>query len=242
MTRSLRAAALLGVLAAVLVAGCSSPAVAAPGPVDRPVITTRGTGTASAAADIVTVTLGVQTLGATASEALGANNEAAAAVQEVLRGAGVAAEDLRTAELSIYPSYSDDGRTITGYQVSNRVTAVLRDLAGAGALIDAAAGAAGDAIRVDGLVFGLDDDGAARTQARADAVTQAIAQARELAEAAGVGLSGIVSITEVPVAGPQPLPYAMNESGAGDAAMAAVPLQPGAQDVEVVVEVVHALG
>ncbi len=239
MTRSPRAALLLGALAAVLVAGCAGPAVAAPGPVDRPVITTRGTGTASAAADIVTVTLGVQTLGDTASEALAANNEAAATVQEVLRGAGVATEDLRTAELSIYPNYSDDGRTISGYQVTNRVTAVLRDLAGAGALIDAAAGAAGDAIRVDGLVFGLDDDGEARTQARADAVTQAIAQARELADAAGVGLAGIVSITEVPVAGPQPFPYAMEESGA---AAASVPLQPGTRDVEVVVEVVHALG
>ncbi|CAA9387688.1 MAG: hypothetical protein AVDCRST_MAG66-716 [uncultured Pseudonocardia sp.] len=240
MTRSPRAAALLGLLAAVLVAGCSAPAVAAPGPVDRPVITTRGTGTASAAADIVTVTLGVQTSGTTASEALAANNEAAAAVQEVLRGAGVAGEDLRTADLSIFPSYSDEGRTITGYEVSNRVTAVLRDLAGAGALVDAAAGAAGDAIRVDGLVFGLDDDGEARTQARADAVTQAIAQARELADAAGVGLSGIVSITEVPVAGLQPLPYAAE--AAADGARAAVPLQPGTQDVEVVVEVVHALG
>jgi len=240
MTRSPLAAVLLGVLAAVLLPGCSAPAVAAPGPVDRPVITTRGTGTASAAADIVTVTLGVQTLGATASEALAANNESAAAVQEVLRGAGVAAEDLRTAELTIYPSYSDDGRTITGYQVGNRVTAVLRDLGGAGALIDAAAGAAGDAIRVDGLVFGLDDDGEARTQARADAVTQAIAQARELADAAGVGLSGIVSITEVPVEGPHPLPHAME--AAVDGARASVPLQPGAQDVEVMVEVVHALG
>jgi hypothetical protein len=240
MTRSPLAAGLLGALAAVLLAGCSAPAVAAPGPVDRPVITTRGTGTASAAADIVTVTLGVDTLGATASEALAANNASATAVQEVLLGAGVATEDLRTTGLNIYPSFSDDGRTVTGYQVGNRVTAVLRDLAGAGALIDAAAAAAGDAIRVDGLVFGLDDDGPARTQARADAVTQAIAQARELADAAGVGLSGIVSITEVPVEGPQPLPYAL-EAASADAA-GPVPLQPGAQDVEVVVEVVHALG
>lgn len=240
MTRSPCAAALLGALAAVLVTGCAAPAVAAPGPADRPVITTRGTGTASAAPDTVTVTLGVQTLGGTASEALAANTAAAAAVQDVLRGAGVAPEDLRTSQLSVYPSYSDDGRRISGYQVDNRVTAVLRDVAGAGALIDAAAGAAGDAIRVDGLEFGLDDDGEARRQARADAVGRAITQAQELAAAAGVGLSGIVSITEVPVAaGPQPLPYAMDARS--EAAAAPVPLQPGAQDVEVVVEVVHAL-
>ena len=239
MTRSSCAAVLLGALAAVLAAGCSAPAVAAPGPVDRPVITTRGTGTVSAAPDIVTVTLGVQTFGATASEALAANTQAATAVQDVLRGAGVAAEDLRTSELSVYPEYGADGRRISSYQVGNRVTAVLRDVGGAGALIDAAAGAAGDAIRVDGLVFGLDDDADARRRARADAVGRAIAQARELADAAGVGLSGIVSITEVPVpvSGPQPLSYAVQES----AAAAPVPLQAGAQDVEVVVEVVHAL-
>ena len=226
-------ALLLGALA---LTACAAPSPAAPPAAGG--ITARGAGTVTATPDVVTVTLGVQTEGGTAREALDANTGAATALLDVLRGAGVDPADLRTSDLSVYPSYGDDGRRIVGYQVTNRVEAVLRDLAGAGALIDAAAGAVGDAIRVDGLVFSVDDDSAARAAARGDAVRRAVAQAREMAEAAGVALGPLLSVTEVPAPGaPQPFP-------AADAAalQAAVPLQPGSQEVEVAVDVVHAIG
>jgi len=89
---------------------------------------------------------------------------------------------------------------------------------------------------VEGLTFSVDDDSEARAAARGDAVRRAVAQAEEMADAAGVSLGPILSITEVAGAAP-PQPFA------ADAAREAlaVPLQPGTQDVEVVVEVVHAL-
>lgn len=229
MTRLPLAALLLGALA---LTACAAPAAAPAGG-----ITARGTGTVTATPDVVTVTLGVQTQGSSAREALDANTGAATALLDVLRGAGVDPADLRTSELSVYPSYGDDGRRITGYQVTDRVEAVLRDLAGAGALIDAAAGAVGDAVRVDGLVFSVDDDSAARATARGDAVRRAVAQAREMAGAAGVALGPLLSVTEVPAPG-TPQPFA-----AADAALrSAVPLQPGTQEIEVAVDVVHAIG
>jgi hypothetical protein len=224
---------------ALLLGALALTACAAPSPAAAPAggITARGTGTVTATPDVVTVTLGVQTEGGSAREALDANTGAATALLDVLRGAGVDPADLRTSDLSVYPSYGDDGRRITGYQVTNRVEAVLRDLAGAGALIDAAAGAVGDAVRVDGLAFSVDDDSAARAAARGDAVRRAVAQAQEMAEAAGVALGPLLSVTEVPAPG-APQPFA-----AADAALqAAVPLQPGTQDVEVAVDVVHAIG
>lgn len=233
MTRLPPLAVLL--LAALALTACAAPATAGPA-APAPGITARGTGTVTAAPDVVTVTLGVQTEAGTAREALDANNRAAATLLDVLRGAGVAQDDLRTSGLAVDPVYGDDGRRITGYRVTNRVTALLRDLAGAGALIDAAAGAVGDAIRVDGVEFSLDDDSAARAQARGDAVRRAIAQAEEMAEAAGVGLGPILSITEVPAAAPPPRPYAAE---ALDSPAAAVPLAPGTQEIEVAVEVVH---
>ena len=230
MTRLPLAALLLGALA---LTSCAAPSPTAP----AGGITARGTGTVTATPDVVTVTLGVQTEAGTASEALDTNTAAAAALLDVLRGAGVDPADLRTSDLSVYPSYGDDGRRITGYQVTNRVEAVLRDLAGAGALIDAAAGAVGDAVRVNGLAFSVDDDSAARATARGDAVRRAVAQAREMAEAAGLALGPLLSVTEVPAPG-APQPFA-----AADAALqAAVPLQPGTQDIEVAVDVVHAIG
>jgi uncharacterized protein YggE len=233
MTRlPLAAALLLGTLALTACAAPATPAAPVPG------ITARGIGTVAATPDVVTVTLGVQNEAGSAAEALDANSRAATGVLDVLRGAGVDPADLRTSGLAVLPTYADDGRRITGYQVTNRVTAVLRDVAGAGALIDAAAGAAGDAIRVDGLTFSVDDDSAARAAARGDAVRRAVAQAAEMADAAGVSLGPIQSITEVPATTPPPQPYAAD---AAQAALA-VPLEPGMQDVEVVVEVVHAIG
>jgi len=133
-------------------------------------------------------------------------------------------------------TFENDGR-ISGYEVSNQVTATLRDVAGAGALIDAAARAAGDAVRVQQISFGIDDDAEPRARARADAVRQAVTQARQLADAAEVGLGPILSITEV-TEGQPPVPIT-RDSAAG--AQASIPIEPGTQDVSVTVEVVHAV-
>lgn len=223
---------------ALALAGCAAPASAAGPATAPPGISARGVGTVTGTPDTVTVVLGVATNGPAAAAALEDNNSRAAALIEALRGSGVAAEDLRTSGLSIYPTYADGG-TISGYEVSNQVTAVLRDLAGAGALIDAAARTAGDAVRVQQIGFSLDDDAEQRAAARADAVRRAEARIAEMAQAAGAFPGGLLSITEIPVeTGPQPFAAA---DGAA-ARESAVPLLPGTQDVTVVVEVVRAIG
>jgi len=233
MTRALtRIAVLAGVL---LLAGCASgttPELGRAAP-DRTSITTRGVGTVAGTPDTLTVVLGVQTRAASAADALADNNTRAGGLLDVLRGRGVADKDLRTSGLSISPTFEADGR-ISGYEVTNEVTATLRDIAGAGALVDAAAQAAGDAVRVQQIAFGIDDDAQPRAEARADAVRQAVTQARQLADAAEVGLGPILSITEV--SGNQP-PVPVTRDSA--VAQAAVPIQPGTQDVSVTVEVVH---
>jgi uncharacterized protein len=226
------AAALAG---ALMLAGCASggtPELGRPAP---PSITTRGVGTVAGTPDTLRVVLGVQTRAPSAADALADNNTRATGLLDVLRGRGVADRDLRTSGLSISPTFDTDGR-ITGYEVANEVTATLRDVAGAGALIDAAAQAAGDAVRVQQIAFGIDDDARPRAEARADAVRQAVTQARQLADAAEVGLGPILSITEVTDARP-PVPAARMDA----AAQAAVPIEPGTQDVSVSVEVVHAV-
>lgn len=222
--------------AALALTGCSA-AAAAPGAPAAPTVTTRATGTVTGTPDLLTVALGVQTRSGSASDALTANSTAATALIAVLRERGVAEADLRTSGLSVGPTYGDTGR-ITGYEVTNEVTATLRDLAAAGELIDAAGAAAGDAVRVQRLEFSVDDDSAARATARADAVRRAQAQARQLAEAAGVSLGPILSIVEVPADPPPVTPYAFDVA----AQSAATPVLPGTQEVGVTVEVVHSLG
>lgn len=237
MTRAL----VLATAAAVLtLAGCAAPTPTAgpAGSAPVPGISARGVGTVPGTPDTLTVVLGVSTRGPAAVGALEDNTVQATALIEVLRGSGVAEEDLRTSGLSIYPTYSDTGR-VTGYEVSNQVTATLRDLAGAGALIDAAAQAAGDAVRIQQVSFSLDDDAVQRTAARADAVRRAEAQIAEMAEAARVSPGGLLSITELPADAP-PQPFAEGAAFAQDAA--SVPLLPGTQEISVTVEVVRAVG
>jgi uncharacterized protein YggE len=64
-------------------------------------------------------------------------------------------------------------------------------------------------------------------------VRRALAQAQQLADAAGVGLGPVRSIVEL--AGEPPVPYRAD----ADLAQAAVPLRPGTQELAVTVEVVH---
>lgn len=232
-------AAALAATATLLLAGCAATA-APPGASATgagPGIVTRGVGTVTGTPDRLTIGLGVQTRAPSADAALEDNNTRAAALIEVLRGRGVADADLQTSGLSISPTFGENA-TITGYEVGNRITATLCDVAGAGALIDAAAQAAGDAVRVDQVSFALDDDGEPRARARAEAVREAQAQAQQLADAAGVTLGPILSITEVSAGAQPPEPFARDQV----AAASAVPIEAGSQEIAVTVEVVHAIG
>lgn len=202
-------------------------------------ITVTATGTATGTPDTLTVQLGVQTQAKTAAAALDANNTKATALIAALTKQGIAKKDLATSDLAIYPTYSENGTAITGYQVTNTVTATLRNVDKAGAVIDAAARAAGDAIRLNQVGFSFDDDTALRAAARADAVKNAMAQAKQLAAAAGVAVGPVLSITEdVVMPGPQPLPARLEAADAG----AAMPVLAGEGQLTITVQVVVSIG
>ncbi|WP_084215767.1 SIMPL domain-containing protein [Pseudonocardia spinosispora] len=222
-------------LGALVLTGCASPGTATDAGGDRTGITASGVGTVTGTPDVVTLVLGVQTQGPSANGALGANRQQANALITMLKNKGVADADIRTSQLSVNPSYnSGDGR-ITGYEVTNQVTATLYNVASAGGIIDAAGEAAGDAVRVQQLTFSIKDDSDLRAKARADAVKQAQKQAGQMAEAAGVRLGKLRSISEAPVSAP---PVPMYERSL-DAAAGSTPVQPGNQKLTVAVTVVY---
>jgi hypothetical protein len=216
------------------VAPLAAPVNAPSAGVDAHTITTRGVGKASGVPDTLMIAIGVSTQGSSAKDALASNNAKSATLINLLRANGVADKDLQTRQLSVNPTYTDKA-VISGYQVDNMVQARLRDLNGAGALIDAAARAVGNAVRVQQISFSVGDDSALRAQARAQAVEQAKAQAAQLAKAAGVTLGRIRSITEMVEPG-HPIGYDMR-SAAG--AAESVPLQPGQQELTVSVDIVY---
>ena len=205
----------------------------------RPSIAARGVGLVKGTPDTLQVVLGVETRSASAKDALAANNDKANALVDTLKSKGVEAKDIQTSQLSIHPTHDDKGQRITGYQVNNTVTATLHDITGAGALIDAAAGAVGDAVRVQSIGFSIDDDSTLKAEARTQAVQLAKLQAEQMAKAAGVKLGAIRFISEVPASSPMPYydQFAEGRAAAPGAAKAA-PILPGQQELSLTVDVV----
>ncbi|MFI5046613.1 MAG: SIMPL domain-containing protein [Acidimicrobiia bacterium] len=221
------------VAAAFGLGGWATPANAATPPTRR--ITVSATGQAKGTPDVADVTIGVSANGKAASDALDTANDRAAKVIAALKFAGVADDDIQTSGLSIMATYGDNG-SITGYEVSNTVTARLRDVTKAGDVLDGAAHVAGDEIRLQGITFGIDDDSALLATARTRAVKRARAQAQQLADAAGVSLGDVRTIDEGTVA----VPFE-SRSASADAA-SSVPIEPGTQTLSIQVTVVYAIG
>jgi uncharacterized protein YggE len=247
MPSPLRVCSSLGATVTLIaLAGCSSsPTRSAPAAAgasastsaETRVVSTRGLGTVTGTPDTLDLVLGVEVSAPTAAAALSADNAKAAGLIASLTKGGVAKKDIQTADLSISPTYAPKSQQVTGYQVSNTVRATFHNLTTAGAVIDAAAAAAGDAIRVQQVSFSIDDDSALLAKARVMAVQQAKTQASAMAQAAGVALGAVQSIAEV-TTGYSPTTY----SATASAAASPVPLEAGSQQLSVSVDVSYSLG
>jgi uncharacterized protein YggE len=205
-----------------------------------PTIAVTGHGKVEGTPDLATVTLGVETRDPSAQAALARNNDEAQKLIDTLKSKGVAEKDIQTSNLGINPNFDKDGH-ITDYTVSNTVTVKLRDMAKAGETIDAAAGAVGNDVRMQGVMFSIDDTSALVAKARTDAVKQALAEGHQLADAAQVQLGAIQKIDDTATNKPYPLMF--NGADATSALhAAAVPIQTGTQELTVDVTVVFAIG
>ncbi|WCM26764.1 SIMPL domain-containing protein [Sphingomonas sp. QA11] len=193
-------------------------------------------GQTSRVPDIATIRAGVVTQGATAALALAENAKRMAGVLDALKRAGVAPRDNRTANVSLSPQYRyADGQppVVTGYQASNSVAIRFRDIAKAGAILDALV--AQGANQIDGPTLSIDQPEAALDEARADAVKIARARAELYARAAGLSVSRIVSISEAGQNdGSTPQPVMFARAAGMDASTRVV---PGETDVTVSVTV-----
>ncbi|MGB2756106.1 MAG: SIMPL domain-containing protein [Acidimicrobiia bacterium] len=204
------------------------------------VVTVDGLGLVKGKPDTITVSLGVDVNGASVSAALTRSNDRAAALIKLLKDAGVKDDDIATTNFSIYPNYNNDGTQVTGYRVSNTVSATIRDLGKAGSTIDAAAREVGDEIRMNGVNFGIDDDTGMLAQARGGAVKNAREKADQLAKGAGLKVLRVKSIEET--SAPEATPMAYEAARVSADAASSVPLSGGTQSRSVTVRVVYELG
>lgn len=195
-------------------------------------ISIEGRGEVRAAPDMASINSGVTTQGATAREALDANSAAMTDLIAALKEAGIENRDIQTSGFSVNPNYvysdarDDLGYTlpprINGYQVSNSVTVLVRDLDTLGSILDRSVTVGANT--VNGVTFSVADPSELLNEARKAAFADARTKAELYAEAAGAELGDLESISErQDFNGPQPYPmYARAEMAASS-----VPVEAG---------------
>ncbi len=205
--------------------------------VDTRAITVTGEGRVSVKPDIAWVSLGVAETSETAEAALDAMSASMRAVMARLSEAGIAPADIQTGQLSLDRDYSrmrDDQPEPEGFVATTMVEVRVRDLDALGGVLDAVVG--DGANRLGGVRFDLADPVAARDEARRAAVADAQARAALYAEAAGVGLGAVQSLSEAGgFSPPQPM---MEMRMAADSG---VPVSRGEVAVEAMVTVVYGI-
>lgn len=180
------------------------------------------------APDIATIGAGVTTEAPTATEALRQNSVEMEQVIARIKALGVAEKDIQTTGINLNAmyDYSQESQrpVFRGYQVSNRVSVMLRKIEETGKVLDALVAAGANDI--NGPSFSLDDDTAAKDAARKRAFARAQAQAKAYADLLGYDGAKVLAIAEnIEGRGPLPELAATRMSIAKDTA--APPVQPG---------------
>jgi uncharacterized protein YggE len=226
----LAAPALLGLLLPAL--GAAQARGEPPRPV--PAITVQGTAEVRVDPEVSTVRLGVVAQGPTAQAAQERASRTAAAILAAVRALGVPASEVQTSSLSLEPLYPNNPRQpdqeprIVGYQATNTVAVRLDSIDSkaamdkVGPVIDA--GLHAGANRVDGIDFGLRDEGPAQARALAQAVAQARQKAQAIAGALNVHLGEVLAAEE---GGGEVVPRFAAQSFAKSAAGVATPVAAG---------------
>ena len=205
-----------------------------------------GHGTAVGVPDELKFSLAVSATRSDVATAMADSTRSMRTVLAALKKLDVSGKDIATTGLSIDPvyDYSSNTERLTGYVVNQRARVTVTDLTRAGKAMSAAASAGGNAVRISGISLDIADRAKLLAKARASAVADATAKAKEYAEATGQRLGSVTSLKEVSA----PAPAVPTDSGMLDglasayrSAAKAVPIRAGQQDLDVRIQVVWSL-
>jgi hypothetical protein len=203
-----------------------------------------GQGKVTAEPDIVTLRLGVEAQEASVVEAQTQAAEAMDKVMTALTDNGVSEKDIQTQYFSIRKvtkwDREKEEETVIGYRVTNTVTAKIRDIDKAGAIIDAVAEAGGDLTRINSIGFSIDDPSAYYEEAREKAMADAKAKAEQLAELADVTLDKPTYISESTYV-PPVIRGAVYEEAMPAPAPVETSISPGEIDISLTIQVSYAI-
>jgi hypothetical protein len=185
---------------------------------------------------MATLTLGVSERAARADAAMNAVSDRVETIVQRLGAAGIAPADMQTATLSLNPVRENGPQAqaqFVGFEASNQLRVTVRDLDRLGDVMQSVLDEGAN--RMASLRFGLQEPRPVEDEARRAAVADARAKAELYAEAAGVRLGAIESISEAGNGGggPQPM-FAME-------AARSVPVEAGSTTVTARVTIVWTL-
>jgi len=165
-----------------------------------------GQGSKMVEPDLAILNIGVEIFASTVRDS---RNKAAKSMDSILASltkADIDKSDIKTNRFSISPRYDYEELTVNGkrigsqvligYNVNNSVNVKIRNLDKIGDIIDDASEAGGDASRINGITFTVDDSTGYEKALRESAVNNALTKANHYAELIGVTLVEVISVTE----------------------------------------------
>ena len=159
-------------------------------------ITVNGTGEIRVSADTAVISLGVEARDKNVLKAQQKVNEAIAAIRTVLTEQGIKEENINTEFINIYAiyDYQNGQDQLAAYNASSTLAIKVTEMEKVGVLIDAAFAAGANTL--NGISFSASDTEEAKNEALKMAVADASNKARILAEASGLEIAGIETISE----------------------------------------------
>ena len=165
---------------------------------DGPVVELSIFETVTADPDIAMIGAGVSTEARTAVEAMRLNAVQMRRVIDQIKAQGVDEKDIQTTGINLNARYDYNRNTqqnvFRGYQVSNRVSVKLRDIDEVGGVLDALVAAGAN--NLDGPRFAIEDDTAAKEEARKRAVATGEERATAYAKMLGYDEVRVLEISE----------------------------------------------
>lgn len=202
-----------------------------------------GVGKITGAPDVVVLTLGVESQDKTVAVAQKAAVDAMNGIMQVLKNSGVNDKDIQTTQFNIQQLTRWDDKqnmsVVIGYQISNIVTVKIRDMNKSGTIIDKAAEAGGDFIRVNGISFMVEDPSPLYKIAREKAIQHATDKAKQLSQVSGAKLGKLIYMSESTPYAPVTRNSYMKMSDASGIAPAPTSISAGELEFEANVQMVY---
>ena len=107
---------------------------------------------------------------------------------------GVPVAGPRTTSTGVHPRHDRDGARVVGYTAYQSLVVTTGDVVGVGSLVEASAGAAGDALTIDHVGFEVGDPGPVLARARESAFADARSKAQQYAALARRGLGAVTLV------------------------------------------------